>query len=66
MSAADDTRLVGAAKIAWLRGTAARRTGPHRFTERVCHWPYCSRCGLVLLRNDVSRRAAGQPCVWEE
>lgn len=25
-------------------------------------WPYCSRCGLVFLKNDVTRKAAKKAC----
>lgn len=37
------------------RGTAAALT-----------WPVCKRCGLVLLRNDATERAARKPCVGLE
>ncbi len=46
------------------RGTIKR--GPHVMTKRVLHWPYCARCGLVALKNDVSRRALKADCVVEE
>jgi hypothetical protein len=58
--------LSGAEKAEWLRATGARRSGPHRFTGRILHWAYCSRCGLVLLKNDVSRKAAAKFCAWED
>lgn len=29
-------------------------------------WPMCCRCGLVVLKNDVSIRAARQPCPGRE
>lgn len=29
-------------------------------------WPICSRCGLIWLKNEISRRAAKGPCVWTE
>lgn len=51
---------------AWLTATGQRRTAAHRLKGRVCHWVYCDRCGLVCLKNDVSRRAVAAPCVWEE
>lgn len=28
-------------------------------------YQYCDRCGLILLKNDASRRAAKQPCRGE-
>lgn len=43
------------------------RTGVHNFSQRkILHWPYCANCGLALLKNDVSRRAARAPCRWED
>jgi hypothetical protein len=41
------------------------RNSGHRWKQpisRHCHWPYCEDCGLVMLKNDVSRRAASQAC----
>lgn len=56
--------------IEWVpwdgKGKAIVRRGPHAFTRRILHWAYCSKCGLVLLKNDVSRRAAKQQCEWME
>lgn len=40
--------------------------GPHQMTKRVLNWPYCSRCGLVALRNDATRIALKAQCVTEE
>jgi len=28
-------------------------------------WQYCDRCGLVLLRNEASNKAAKAPCSGE-
>lgn len=49
------------------------RTGNRRIREghtldgRVAHWPYCIHCGLVALKNDVTRRALKNKCVtWED
>jgi hypothetical protein len=47
---------------AFLRG-GRRVRGRHAFTRRVLHWPYCQHCGMVLLKNEASRRAAGAVCV---
>lgn len=46
------------------KGTIKR--GPHQMTKRVLHWTYCARCGLVALKNDVTRRALKAQCVTEE
>lgn len=43
-----------------------RRTGEHAFKARIAHWGYCTRCGLVLLKNERTRRAAKADCVWYE
>lgn len=37
--------------------------GVHSFAKKVLHWPYCAHCGLVMLKNDVSRRAVKGACV---
>lgn len=42
------------------------RTGPHKMNKRILHWPYCSQCGLIALKNKVTRKALKKPCVWEE
>jgi hypothetical protein len=60
-----------ATPIEWIpwgdRGKGVVKRGPHQFTRKILHWPYCARCGLMALKNDVSRRAAKQPCeTWEE
>jgi hypothetical protein len=38
----------------------------HSLKKRVAHWPYCEHCGLVALKNDVSRRALAAQCVVHE
>jgi hypothetical protein len=59
-------------RVADVRGFMAQRgqrnVGAHNFTGRVsrCPWPYCTRCGLLLLRNEVTARAAKAACVVEE
>ena len=52
--------------IPWDGGKAVKRRGPHAFTRKILNWPYCVHCGLVLLKNDVSRRAAKHQCEWED
>lgn len=61
----EGTILTGEAKRLWLLG-GKLRTGPHSFARKLLHWPFCSRCGLLLLKNDVTRQAARRPCTWEE
>jgi hypothetical protein len=58
----------------WVRVTDVRAflssgrvvKGVHSFTKRILHWPYCAHCGLVLLRNDTTRRAAKAACIQLE
>ena len=38
------------------------KTTPHQFTKKVFHWPYCSGCGLVLLKNESSQKRSKEPC----
>lgn len=40
----------------------------HSFTEKFLHWTYCSKCGLMILKNEPSKKAANKPCesVWDE
>lgn len=44
---------------------ASVRTGPHRLTGRMLHWPYCIQCGRVALKNEATRRDLAKPCRWE-
>jgi hypothetical protein len=34
----------------------------HSFTKKVCHWFYCSGCGLVALKNESTRKRMQEPC----
>jgi hypothetical protein len=34
----------------------------HSFQYKVCHWWYCSGCGLIQMNNTASRKAAKQAC----
>jgi hypothetical protein len=38
----------------------------HSFTFKICHWLYCAKCGLVLLKNDVTRRRVRAACPGSE
>lgn len=49
---------------AFLAVTGNVRTGVHNFSRKILHWPYCLNCGLVLIKNDVTRRAAKAACRW--
>lgn len=34
----------------------------HQFTKKICHWLYCSGCGLVALNNEPTRIRISQGC----
>lgn len=50
----------------FLQQKGVKRTGNHNMSKRIIHWPYCSNCGLVALKNDVTRKALKAKCVWED
>lgn len=47
----------------FLSRKGRKRTQEHAFTKRVLHWPYCAGCGLMLLKNELTRKAANSKCV---
>lgn len=57
-----------ATPITWVpfddRIKAKINRGVHNFSGKMRRlpWPYCTRCGLLLLKNDASREAARKPC----
>lgn len=52
---------------AFLATKGNRTTGPHQPQHRKrLPWPVCARCGLLYLKNDVTRKAASQMCVTED
>jgi hypothetical protein len=54
---------------AFLAEKGRRVRGPHQMNGilKRLPWPYCTRCGLIALRNDVTRRALKEPCeTWED
>ena len=49
------------------RPAGAIRRRPHTFTRRMKRFPWvvCAHCGLVLLRNKATEKAARLGCwVW--
>ncbi len=38
------------------------KTVPHQFDRKICHWLYCSGCGLVALKNDSTQNRIKQGC----
>jgi hypothetical protein len=59
-------KLTQAEAREWLHATGVTRRGPHQFNRKVAHWPYCGRCGLMMLKNEVSRKACKAQCQWED
>jgi hypothetical protein len=51
---------------AWLAERGTKRTREHAFTRKILAWPYCAHCGLMLLKNEPTRRAARAKCVVYE
>jgi hypothetical protein len=62
------------ANIEWRQETAEDRAAyakwrtrrivraPHSMTRKLLNWYFCSRCGLLSLKNDVTRRALREGC----
>lgn len=46
----------------------------HSFTGKIggkngtysIPWPFCTKCGLVLVRNEKTRKEAAKPCSGSE
>lgn len=51
---------------AFLQTRGTKRVRPHDFSARILHWLYCKHCGLMLLKNEPTRRSAAKLCVVEE
>ena len=52
---------------AFLASRGQRNVGVHQMRSlKRLPWPCCSRCGLLALRNDATRKALRAVCVVEE
>ncbi|HEY0712278.1 MAG TPA: hypothetical protein VGF45_06375 [Polyangia bacterium] len=52
---------------AFLASQGRRSVGVHQMKNvKRMPWPLCTRCGLLALRNDASRKALREQCVVEE
>ena len=38
----------------------------HAFTYKILNWYYCSRCGLINLKNESTKKAMNKPCPGKE
>jgi hypothetical protein len=48
----------------FLADKGQKKVGDHSFNKIILNYPYCSHCGLVALKNDISRRAMKEKCVY--
>jgi hypothetical protein len=60
------TPLTREEQRAFLTRKGVVRRATHAFTKKLRHWSYCSTCGLVLLKNEATRKAAKAVCEWED
>ncbi len=51
---------------AFLAEEGVLSVGVHAFTWKVMHYHACSRCGLLPLKNDATRREMRKPCIVYE
>jgi hypothetical protein len=35
---------------------------PHSMTMKLLNWHYCSRCGILNLKNEATRKALKEGC----
>ena len=51
----------------FLKTRGTKRVRPHQMSKKILAWAYCANCGLMALKNDVSRTAVSKQCVtWED
>lgn len=46
--------------------TEVYRPEPHAFTSRIVNYLYCSRCGLIMLRNDFTQWCVKMGCNYSD
>lgn len=39
---------------------------PHAFNVFILNYAYCSRCGLIALKNDATKKAMKKSCPGRE
>ncbi len=54
--------------IPWDERVKARiRRGPHAMQKlKRLSWPYCTRCGILALKNEATRKVLRAECVTLE
>lgn len=61
------TTLSPADAKTFLSDRGNKRVGVHEFKSRKrIPWPLCCKCGLLLLKNEATRKAAKAACVVYE
>jgi hypothetical protein len=50
----------------FLNRTGRRVSAPHNGAGKILHWPMCTRCGLMWLKNEATRAELKRPCVTYE
>jgi hypothetical protein len=54
-------------KVEWVpfadRKHVTRR-GAHNLSGKILKWNYCTRCGLIALRNHATALALRAQCEW--
>jgi hypothetical protein len=48
----------------WLKRRIVK--APHAMTMKCLNWMYCSRCGLLTLKNEETRKALRAGCEKDE
>ncbi len=49
---------------AFITSKGTKHVGTHVMKEQLLHWRFCSNCGLLNLKNEVTRLAMRKACVW--
>ena len=66
MSAAKTWKAISDVR-GFLATKGNRSVGTHSpKTLKRIPWPVCSRCGLLYLKNERTRKAVREPCIVEE
>lgn len=45
---------------------AQYKVEPHSFHKKMLHWQYCSKCGVLRMKNGFSEWAVKMGCNYHE
>jgi hypothetical protein len=45
-----------------MKGKPKKQKQGHRWQWKILHWPVCSHCGLIWLKNEATDKVAFAPC----